>query len=164
MNKVMRGLFDHMFNPKYAGGASAAKAQARKEMHDMDESTTSSSSTSDSEVAQGKSMLDGVRKAFVDADANKDGKLSIEEFATAGKMLGVPQNLCDDLFKKLDDDGSGALNMEEFSEALIELAALDPKTFGLSAQRIFFRALNDLGNLRKAQQLVDSRKFAQHVA
>jgi len=164
MNKVMRGLFDHMFNPKYAAGSDAAKADARKAMHDLDESTTSSSSTSDSDVAQGKSMLDGVRRAFEEADANKDGKLSMAEFEKAGEMLGVPKELCDDLFKKLDDDGGGTLDMEEFSEALIELAALDPKTFGLSAQRIFFRALNDLGNLRKAQQLVESKKFAEHVA
>jgi Ca2+-binding EF-hand superfamily protein len=164
MNRVMRGIFDQMFNPKYTDRCAGNKGRAHQILQRYDEDTSSSESTSDSDVNQGKSALTAVRKAFVDADTNHDGQLNMAEFENAAAAIGVNEELAQQLFRKLDDDGSGSLDMEEFSEAIIELAELDAEQFGKAATRIFLRGLTDIAVERKAAQIEHLKNFRRNVA
>merc|ERR1719233_1195807 len=88
----------------------------------------------------------------------------MEEWKQAASHIGVKDEVSEQLFRKLDDDGSGWLTMHEFSEALIELAALDPEEFGRAANRMFMRALTEQTVRRKAEQIKHSKNFRRMVA
>lgn len=51
------------------------------------------------------------KKGFKDIDANKDGKITIEELTV------VFVNITPEMFKKFDKNGDGALDEKEFSDA-----------------------------------------------
>merc|ERR1719419_204237 len=70
-------------------------------------------------------------------------------------------NVTEELFKELDDDGSGYLDIKEFSDVLIMLAARDPNKFGRAAERIFLRGLNQISLQRRVRMVNQSKKLTQ---
>jgi Ca2+-binding EF-hand superfamily protein len=55
-----------------------------------------------------------IEDRFNDMDANKDGKVSLDEF----KAKFPKPELAEKVFKKMDADGDGSLTLEEYKTAI----------------------------------------------
>lgn len=54
---------------------------------------------------------------FSAVDANEDGQISVEEYSTFFKCIGINADLADTSFKAIDTNQDGNLSLEEFVEA-----------------------------------------------
>merc|ERR1719160_476878 len=57
-------------------------------------------------------------KSFPAIDANKDGKMSPEEFLAAAKTMNIPEERAKELMKEMDTNGDGVINPEEWDDAM----------------------------------------------
>jgi len=147
MHHVMKDMFDDIFK-----GHEADKIEAKKELGDE---YSDSDSTSDSDFQSGKAAV-GLINDFWN-DENNDGQMHWDEFSKTFKEY----NVTEELFNELDDDGSGYLDIKEFSDVLIMLAARDPEKFGKAAERIFLRGLNQISLQRRVRMVHQSKALTE---
>jgi len=72
-------------------------------------------------------VLEKYKKRFDAIDLNKDGKISLREFAAVGRVFGYDLSYeeLQDIFGKRDLDESGAITFDEFVIAMIERAKMN---------------------------------------
>ena len=86
-----------------------------------------------------------IRSAFDAADSNKDGRLSIDEVATAVKQLAAATG--QSLFRLCDKDRSGTLDFDEFKSFFnLAKAAEKNKSLNNDALQALFKAYDEDGN------------------
>ncbi|CAK76344.1 unnamed protein product (macronuclear) [Paramecium tetraurelia] len=88
---------------------------------------------------------------FNEIDANKDGKVNMEEMMVAYKSLGSEDDAKDEvkqMFEKLDTDGSGDIDFYEFLIAVTDRQAL----FTIQNLQMTFQTLNISRNGRLTEQ------------
>lgn len=102
-----------------------------------------------------------VNPEFDRADANKDGKVSVEEFA---------QYVNKGMFKRLDKNGNGSISFEEWKsfdtapEARQHFDVLDPDKNGRIELAEYLKAAGNHSNLRETFADLDRNndKFLSH--
>jgi len=103
-------------------------------------------------------QLKFVRKAFRNIDENGDGKLSVEEFERASRVLGYnpTRKEVEEMMKKEDTDGNGFLDFKEFALMMKnDFGAQDYQEYNLKE---YFKILDADGN-----GYIDYDELATHM-
>jgi len=106
-----------------------------------------------------------VGRLFKVADKNDDGVLSPGELRSLLRLSGfaIDQQQIDKMLFKMDSNGDGDVDLDEFAPAVVELLSKPPQTgFASNASGLIEAALEEIGSFRES--LVEALQAEEGVA